>query len=177
MSREGIPSLDVSECDLASWVTGSNFMFLLKKMELAVTEAMLLIGDPRRRGGSFCLAEASTGKLMFVTLVGQISDPAKAMKYFELCQEKAKRLYLNRSRGHRTSWESRDEEQDRYAGAILGSELIFSFSGFPPDYDEAAMLVTAIMYGQLATNPAVELAAISQNDKYERLLRRCGIAS
>jgi hypothetical protein len=109
-----------------------------------VSEAEALFGDTPawkdREGGCFCLADAVGGFPYAVVFIGSMLVE-KSQKYLALSQEKALRLALNPN--HRSSWESRDPDKQKWAGAVRVGDLIFSFSGLPDLGDEAIMLATA----------------------------------
>ena len=89
------------------------------------------------RGGYLCVADLTSGFPLLIQLIGS-ARLDKMSKYFELCQEKALRLAQNPK--HMTSWESRDETQNMYGGAIRQAEKIISFSGLTEEADEALSL-------------------------------------
>ncbi len=93
-----------------------------------------------RAGGYLCIADGKNGLPILVMMVGEV-PLNKASKCLELCQEKAARLADHTS--HKSSWQSRDEEKKRFAGAIRFRDLIFSFSGLPELGDEVAMVLAA----------------------------------
>jgi hypothetical protein len=137
---------------------------LLEALGNLIPEAVDLINDPKRKGGYLCVT-MPTGTPLCVLIVGEVEPEEKAQKYFEFCQEKAKRLAANA--GHVSSWQSRDESQNRYGGAIRTGKFILSFSGFPEDWDEACMVVAAQQCGFEINLPLIK--KISGNTKIELL--------
>ncbi len=98
-------------------------------------------GKEQKLGGYFALASAlpDGGPPLAVLKVGaQPLDSAE--KSYGFCQEKVERLRLNP--GHLTSSQSRDPDKERYGGAVVipRLRLIFSYSGFPEEYDEKGMI-------------------------------------
>lgn len=125
---------------------------------------------PERTGGYLCLQDMKSGVPLAITVVGTCDDDEKAKKYLTFCQEKACRLQ-NSPHDH-TSYQSRNEANLQYGGAIRGSNYIFSFSGFPELVDEAAMLVGAVLAGELVSEKAHDLAELSNNPHYVALMRK-----
>lgn len=87
-----------------------------------------------KHGGYLTILDAKTGQILVVLACGTMSAENRE-KYLLSSQEKALRLFLNA--GHKTSYESRDEENLKFAGAIRGEEFIYSFSGHQENVDEA----------------------------------------
>ena len=73
----------------------------------------------------------------------------KAEKYCAFAMEKVARLA--RHPDHRTSYESRDPEENKWGGAVRIGDYIFSMSGLPELADEAVMLTTASLYHYVIT--------------------------
>jgi len=128
-----------------------------------------------RKGGYFCLRILGADDFLIKPmLVGEVTN-GRDTRYIQLCQEKALRLEAEYpARGHVSSWQSRDPEQERWGGAILGPDeqnrqYAFSFSGLPELCDEVAMLLTAVKVGHLTQDEAIEIARISGNDLFIRL--------
>lgn len=106
---------------------------------------LLQAGKPDKRGGYLAVLEIGRGNLEMLVRLGH-SPQDKVDGRIEVATEKCKRLH---NLPHLTSYESRNPEIGRWGGAVRGSELIFSFSGLPELWDEAAMFVLAICLGQL----------------------------
>lgn len=95
-----------------------------------------------RLGGYLCIADR-TGLPVLVVRLGEMST-AKATQYFRNALEKALRLALISGRcGDTLSRHSRDETRERWAGAVLGDEYVWSFSGLPEDADEMFVILLA----------------------------------
>ena len=90
--------------------------------------------EQRRFGGYLTVLDIRTGKVLVILACGIIPEDKKD-KYLSFSQEKASRLFKHE--GHKTSYESRDESNLMFPGAIRGEEGIYSFSGHQPDVDEA----------------------------------------
>lgn len=122
----------------------------------AAVDLLLKAGKPDKRGGYLAVLEIGRGNLEILLRIGH-SPQDKVDKRIEVAIEKCKRLHGN---GHLTSYESRNPEVGCWGGAVRGSELIFSFSGLPELWDEAAMFVLAIRLHQLRESDV--LAQISE---------------
>lgn len=94
----------------------------------------ILPAGMERHGGYLTILDAKTGQILVVLACGTMSAENRE-KYLHFSQEKALRLFLNVD--HKTSFESRDVENLKFAGAIRGEEFIYSFSGHQEDVDEA----------------------------------------
>lgn len=90
--------------------------------------------EDERYGGYLTVLDGKTGKVIIILACGIISDD-KHDKYLHFSQEKAKRLFAHKE--HYTSFESMDEKQLMFPGAIRGEEAIYSFSGHQAEVDEA----------------------------------------
>ncbi len=95
----------------------------------------------KRHGGYLSILDKDSGLILMVIAIGTI-PLEKAEKYKQLSIEKAIRLFNHKN--HRTSWDSKNEKEFQYPGAIKGQEGIYSFSGHNPDVDEA--LAIAALY-------------------------------
>jgi len=87
-----------------------------------------------RTGGYLTILDGKTGKVVLILACG-IIPPGKAEKYLNFSQEKAMRLFAHKN--HKTSYESKDEAQLMFPGAVRGEEGIYAFSGHQPEVDEA----------------------------------------
>lgn len=94
----------------------------------------VLLPNQKRFGGYLTILDAQDGKLLLVLACGVV-PLEKAEKYRRLSLEKAQRVFENKE--HNTSWDTQDEANAKYPGAIRGTEAIYSFSGQKPDVDEA----------------------------------------
>lgn len=89
--------------------------------------------EERRSGGYLTIMDGGKGQIIMIILVGKIPIE-KQDKYLTCSVEKAFRLFEHPE--HKTSWESRDDDNMQYPGAIRGLEAIYSFSGHKSDVDE-----------------------------------------
>lgn len=121
---------------------------------------------PDKCGGYLAVIELGRGDLEMLVCLGY-SPPEKVEKRVEFAIEKGKRLY---GLTDFTSYESRRPEMDRWGGAVRGRELIFSFSGLPELWDEAAMLVLAIRLGQLQETDVCDVISEERNPHLRLLL-------
>lgn len=111
----------------------------------AFNNVLRLIGDPERTGGYFIAADLSNGRIWAIIMLGEISSDEKAEGYLLNSEEKVKRLFSRP--GDVSSFQSRNPEEGKYAGAIRMNTQIFSFSGLPELWDEALVLEIAIRIG------------------------------
>lgn len=131
------------------------------------------INDRGRTGGYFCVASANDPEgyyIQGISLVGYIRLE-KRERYFLFAEEKARRLFNHPE--HKSSFQSRNDTEERYPGAIRTPQHIFSFSGLMWELDEAAMLVLAIKLRELSLEEAREIAQISENLYFEALFNVC----
>lgn len=121
--------------------------------------------DPTRKGGYCTIVERLTEEVITTFEVGKPAH-AKAEWYRGLSVEKALRLLeTNAQHGHVTSGQSRNETNDKYAGAIIVEDYIFSFSGFAPDLaDEATMIKAVHILGWISESEAEELGKVNKNE-------------
>lgn len=167
-----MPEVKVKEL-LAAGLLVSGVAPIFEQVSRAVKQ--LLLWGPRqidtrtigswlyRDGGYFCLLSKTSGKPLFIALIGKVHEE-KADKYLKLAQEKAIRLHdLHGRKKHLSSWQSREPENKRYGGAIIGDHYIWSFSGLPEEGDEAAMLVAAQNAGDINLKTRNVIARLSRN--------------
>ena len=137
----------------------------------------LLRGDGREEGntgGTFCVLKTDrlvadlVSTPLFLAAVGTVSDDAAAASYRVFAQEKALRL-LSRP-DDVSSFQSRDESEQRWGGAIRAGSYILSFSGLPELMDEALMLAVALHLGLIDRVEAERIAALSHNPFFARLI-------
>ncbi len=127
--------------------------------------------DPTRKGGYCTIVDRMSEEVVATFEVGH-PEHRKAERYRQLSVEKALRLLeTNDKLGHLTSWQSRDEQADKWGGAIIVGDYIFSFSGFAPDLvDEAVMILAARTLSFLNEGEAESLANTNNNDWAQLLL-------
>ena len=88
-------------------------------------------------------------------------DPAKVRDYSNFSHEKGTRLLRHPT--HFLSWESRDETQKRYQGAIRADRYVISVSGYPAPIDEAYGAGLCHVHGVISPEESARLMAISSN--------------
>lgn len=153
----------------------------IKKAVAKVIETARILGllKEHHTGGYFCLKMiGEDGFLIKPMLVGEVPK-SRRDECIKLCQEKANRLeaeYLADRKNTKSSWQTRNPENDKWGGATLGPDsqerqYAFSFSGLPELCDEVATLLTAVEVGHLTPDEAIEIAEISGSDD---LLIECG---
>ena len=121
---------------------------------------------PHKRSGYLTIRSKTNGKILFVAEIGDCPQ-FKAKRYFEFSVEKGERLFHHPK--HISSWQSRDPEKEKRGGAIVGSELIISFSGLPELLDEAAVIVFAKFFGWISDKQTEKIANASNNLLYAYL--------
>ena len=104
-----------------------------------VQRACQLIGNSDKKGGYFCVTDLK-GSILLVMLIGEVAEE-KIPRYSKVCIEKAQ--WLASHADHVSSWQSRNEAEDKWGGAIKTKDFIFSFSGLPEMWDEACMVAVA----------------------------------
>jgi hypothetical protein len=110
----------------------------------------------------FCLMNEQTGELVIEpTLIGEITNDQTDL-YTELCKEKANRLREN-IKEHKLSWQSRNEDEEKWGGAISDGDHIWSFSGLTEAQDEALMIMGAHTCGRIMNYLPEALANLSDN--------------
>ena len=128
-----------------------------------IAEGIRLLGrcGVTKNYGYVTFFDARLGRNLLVTKVSMV--PAdKLEKYNRLSQEKASRLFANTA--HVSSFQSRNEKLDRWAGAIRCLfPLILSFSGLPELADEALMIYVAYRAGWINAEMGERIAQISDN--------------
>ncbi len=88
-------------------------------------------------------------------------------------QEKARRLADRTHLGEVSSWQSRNESEDKWGGAVSVDDLIFSLSGLPELGDEAVSLTAAVLYSDASPRVidiARDIAKKSHNPYFRQML-------
>lgn len=127
--------------------------------------------DAKMQGREGCVISITTekGVPLFAALIGSVTEAQLAKYWHFAAQEKAARLGLLRPH-HVLSRESANDELERYAGAIAGTNFNFSTSGFPADVDEMNSLALAVAMGDLEVRRAGVFPLIVHSNLYfERL--------
>lgn len=95
-------------------------------------------------------------------MVGVVADKERQDRYSDLSQEKATRLLDNPD--HSLSWQSRDEDNDKWGGAMDDGEYNWSVSGLTEEQDEALAIMGAHKCGQITNGSPQWYAKISDNE-------------
>jgi hypothetical protein len=122
---------------------------------------------PERKGGYFCILEENFSTPLIIARVGVIEAEGEASKYFGFVQEKARRLWVAHS--HRSSWQSRNVEENKFGGAVRVGGLIISFSGLTESADEIISLGLAYVLGVADKSDIFAISKISANPHMEKL--------
>jgi len=117
-----------------------NLMMVIEHACPIVSRACQFNGDKAKNGAYLSVTDWD-GRLHVAVLIGEVPDKDNALKYASLCQEKA--LRLAQFKEHVSSWQSRNESENKWGGAIRVQGLIFSFSGLPEHWDEACAVTLA----------------------------------
>jgi hypothetical protein len=120
--------------------------------------------EPGPVGGFFSLTDQE-GQPLLVFQVGM--PPVEKLKgRFERALEKPLRAALS---GHTTSRATRDEERDRWGGALYGgiTDVHAGFSGLPEDYDELLVADVLVSAGDLS--PLEAFKQLSDNETFSTL--------
>lgn len=138
---------------------------------------------PERTGAYLSVYDRSQQKIMLVIELG-CCKPEMADRWFHYSLEKLERLWNNRSKGHISSWESRDPGLFKFGGAISvpvdsksakdGHSLIGSIAGLTDHGEEAILLVVWLKCKWLTPDDAKKISHISANKLFKALLKACG---
>ncbi|MEK7509716.1 MAG: hypothetical protein AAB605_03310 [Patescibacteria group bacterium] len=141
---------------------------ILDEVEHVFPRALQLIGDSARTGAVLTVVGLdSASPFEFRTMIGTPA-PKKRQRYWELSLEKAKRLLMHPD--HNSSFESRNEAEHKYGGAIRARTCIVSLSGLPEKWDEAVVLVLASEAFAMNEKDAELIAKANDNPHFEELL-------
>ncbi len=143
---------------------------------------------PERTGGFMAVLDQSSGepKMLFVNELG-ICQEDLALRCFDYCQEKVRRLAIWQASGHLSGWQSRVPGIHEYGGAVAappspaykahgmkdGRKLIGAVSGLVEHGDEAVSLVLWVSFRWLTYSEAQDIAKISENPFFEPLMIAC----
>jgi len=121
-----------------------------------------------RAGFCFALYNRLGCHLVLKGIVGKVRD-FKLPKYEQLVEEKASRL-ITRHDDH-TSYQSRNEDSEKYGGAVRGKDCILSISGLATEHqDEAVALTLLVLMDQISAQEANDIAELTGNKLFEELL-------
>lgn len=141
-------------------------------MRAAIAEFGEMPGWEGRRGAFFCARHVQDPCPFLTVRLGDVRQD-KAEKYRHFSQEKAKRLAANFDIGHVSSWQSQNEAEEKYPGAVRMHNLMFSLSGFPGLGDEAICLAALCLFrngSSAVIDQARKIAALSNNPYFRKLL-------
>lgn len=137
---------------------------------------------PDRVGAYLSIFDKSQQKILLVIELGYCK-PEMADRWFHYSLEKLERLWTNRSKGHITSWQSRDPGMYKFGGAITspddtkstkeGHKLIGSIAGLTDHGEEAILLVIWLKFNWLTMEEAKKITHISGNRLFKILLKDC----
>ena len=151
-------------------MTKAEIFQLMLLAEEKITQVCKLCNE-EKNGGYMCVTDAQ-GQLEAAFLVGKV-PLEKAKMYAFFAQEKATRLSLHKD--HVTSWQSRNETEKKYGGAIRVNDHIFSFSGLLELFDEFLMALLAQKFFAFSDTPIrrdylMIIASISESRFIETIL-------
>ncbi len=116
-----------------------------------------------RTGAYLCVIERRTYQVVLHALIGD--GPAdKVSKWREFSAEKCVRL-LGHQPYNETSYESRLPEENRWGGAVLGTDYAFGLSGLKELDDEAAMFHLAVMLKQRDGQATLDMISEERNPR------------
>jgi hypothetical protein len=137
---------------------------------------------PENTGAYLILFSKTSGQELIVIPLGTFPIPEKAEAIYTFSNEKALRLFSNAiSNGHISSYQSRDVDNKKYAGAITapqdspceGRNLIGSISGLPELGDEAVALLIFHVLSWITLEDARKVVEISDNPFFQPLYKAC----
>ncbi|MBU2539773.1 hypothetical protein KJ786_01255 [Patescibacteria group bacterium] len=147
-----------------------HYVVLVAEKVLSGITPLLSGLSVNKDSGYLTIRDRINGSVLITVQIGKCK-PEKAKKYFDFSLEKGARLFQHKK--HFSSWQSKDEGEDFYAGAIISEDLILSFSGLSELADEALVLMVANLCRWIHDGDAYSIAAISDN-KYFTDLRSGG---
>ncbi len=148
-----------------------NIGNIIDVVDYLVGECAKLPNNPRpeSKSGYFTLRSTKDDRPLIKVQIGECPID-KYAKYHFFSWEKSQRLLANMAnKNHLSSWQSRVEEEEMYAGAIVADDFILSFSGLPELADEAVMLVTALFLGWANYQEMAAIAKLSNNPFFDEL--------
>lgn len=131
--------------------------------------AVALINDPVRRGLYAFVGTARNDQEFqpfFHEPIG-IVPPDRAEKYMKFSAEKPWRAY---QLGDVTSFTSRDPDNNQWGGGIVTGGWLIGVSGLPEQWDEAVVVVSAVLSGLESADWAATIAAKNANGYIMSLL-------
>ena len=114
-----------------------------------------------RGGGSLCLMRPD-GQPILVGLMGDPSPPKKVREYWDFSQEKPRRL--SRHPEHVSSFQSRNDAEEQYPGAIRGYDVLGGFSGLPWKAEEGFVIALFRFGGLISEQMVNKIVQTSDNE-------------
>jgi hypothetical protein len=157
---------------------------LLKHIEvaraaLAVQRALLelfggLAGMEGRDGAGFAATDLD-GTLLHYAAVGNVARKS-GFKYERVAPEKAKRVaILYKHGGGERSRDTVDKEIERYQGAVVGRNCVWSISGYTSDVDELGAIAWGYLRDDIDSAMADRLARGNAHEAHTQELIRLAI--
>lgn len=124
-------------------------------------------GRPGDTGG-FVYVGDTQGLLHCHTRVAY-PDHKKWHRFVDFSREKATRLAEHTD--HQLSSQSRDDEKERFSGAVRGPDnMLYSFSGLPQETDEALVLSGMVHAGIITDSFAIRLLSKCHSSNTDHFL-------
>jgi len=142
---------------------------IVNEVEDVFPRALQLIGDATRTGAVLTIVGVSEESLFELRCMLGTAPADKRAKYWAFSMEKAQRLLAHPN--HDSSFESRNEAELQYGGAVRAQTCIISLSGLPEKWDEAVTLVLACRTGVMDEKKAGLIAQANQNPHFKELLQ------
>lgn len=151
----------------------ANLLKIHGVAETAVTKAIHMANDApdakiMRTGAYLTIVNRHTQQVVLQVLIGA-GPPEKVAKWRQLSAEKCVRL-LGHQPYNETSFESRSPENNRWGGAVLGTDYVFGLSGLDELGDEAAMFLVAIKCDQCDRNATLGRISKERNPQLRHFL-------
>ncbi len=123
--------------------------------------ATLIAKIPDKKGGYVTVVSLEDGRMI---LQAQVGEPPveKTGKYCQLSLEKAIRVYCS---DEKSSWVTRDWDEERYGGGIRAGRYAIAFSGLSEKDDEAVVTITSKNLGLIGQQEVDAIAEISANER------------
>lgn len=132
-----------------------------------VSTALAFIKDPTKAGAYLCVTDFD-GRLELEIPVGSFKDVQRSIDCAAFALEKNRRLAAHPN--HLSSFESADEDEGKYPGAIRGDNFLWSLSALPALWDEACMLSLALRVNEISVERVRKIIEISKNPFAHHLL-------
>jgi hypothetical protein len=172
------------EDELMQKICGVDREDFIRVSEEVLARYLMMPDNPRpdRIGAYLSVFDKNQQKMLLVIELGSCK-PEMAERWFHYSLEKVDRLWNYRSKGHITSWQSRDQGTYKFGGAITapddsrglqeGHRLIGSLAGLTDHSEEAILLIIWMKFQWLTIEDADKIAHISGNRLFHPLLKSC----